>query len=199
MSLSEKQEKEFDQIFREYQTMVYKLSLKYSDANDTVAEDATQHTFIQLYEVMNEGTKIQNIQTYLHTVVKNYTINCMKQKKHVNWQNELNNGEALKEMQVVDVETTYFNKAEEIYKEQMSRIILEELKEKNEVWYIIVVEVFYKGRSQLEVAEELKMKDTAVYAAVRRIREWATKNRIRLEEDANHATKEMSDGHPFFN
>lgn len=198
VNLSEQQKKEFDHVFREYQTMVYKLSLKYSDANENFADDATQYTFMQLYEEMKKGTEIQNIQTFLHTIVKNYTINCMKQKKHMNWQNELNNGETLKKMQVVDAETAYISQLDEIYTEQMARIILEELKVKNEVWYVIVMEVFYKGRSQLEVAEELDMNITAMYATVRRIREWAIKNRINFEENAKNATKEMSMRHLFF-
>lgn len=197
MNVSENRSREFECLYEQHQSMVYKLSLKYSDYNEHLAEDATQHTFIQLYAALNNDVVIINMQTYLHTIVKNYTLNSTKKMKSMNLHEEIGECDDCEEILVQSAEETYVQTVEMYQSNTMVQMILDELKLKNNVWYKVVMEVFHKGRSQSEVAKELGMNDTAMYATVRRIRKWSNKHKTRFEESTSHVTKEVSDGHLF--
>lgn len=196
VSLSEKQKEDFKHMRDEYVGMVYSLSMHYSDCNTFLADDATQHALIMLYKEMEKGTKIKNIKSYLHTIVKNYTLNEIKRLKKITLQEEvIPNGDG-DTLNVSSAEEEYVEAVEKLQTRLMLEMILDELKEKNEVWYTIVVEVFHKGRGQLEVAGELGMSDTAMYATVRRIKEWSNKHKVRFEEQAMKAANEATKSRP---
>lgn len=197
MIVSENEGRSFDEFYEEYQGMVYKLSLKYSGYDEYLAEDATQHAFIQLYGAMKKETDIANVKSYLHTIVKNYILNSFRKAQRIELQDEVSGIEDSEENLIQSAENAYVEILERQYNKTMLQLILDELKEKNTVWYTVVIEVFHKGRSQADVAKELGMNDTAMYATVRRIRKWSKKHKVRFEECANNNTKEVSDGHLF--
>lgn len=194
MSVSENECRKFDQLYEQHQGMVYKISLKYSDYNDDLADDATQHTFIKLYDELRKGTDLGNIQSFLYTIAKNYTLNSIKKEQGAYVKEELIDTDERDEMLVQSAEVAYVESVEKLQSNYMLQMILDELKEKNEIWYFVVMEVFYKGRNQSDVAKELGMNDTAMYATVRRIRRWSNKHKERFEDSANNTSKEVSDG-----
>ncbi|MFI3172030.1 MAG: sigma-70 family RNA polymerase sigma factor [Eubacteriales bacterium] len=204
MSGSENEKMDFDSLYEEHKTMVYRLSLRYSSNDYELAEDATQFTFMQLYRTMERGTEINNIKSLLHTIVKNYTLNYVaKTKREV-----LNNTTEDEELTIVlakdsvsvqeqSTEETYLEAVDERYNEWMVQGILDEMKERNERWYAIAIEVFYKQRGQLEVAEELGINSTTMYATIRRMRKWSKEHKIRFEEYAKDKTDKVPGGHLF--
>lgn len=192
IGLSGNEKRDFDDIYREYHTMVYGLGLRYSDKNVSLAEDATQYAFMQLFRQLENGTEINNIATFMHTILKNHLFNCYNKTRKYELRDDVEPEREGMDYSVPSAETQYIEKMDRDYSSNMAHMILDELREKNEIWYIVVVEVFINGRSQSEVAKELEMNDTAMYATVRRIRSWANKHRIRFEQSASNALEEVS-------
>ncbi len=197
MSVSGSESRTFDEIYQEYHVMVYKLSLKYSDCNEHLADDATQHTFLKLFQAMQQGTQIENIRTYLHTIVKNFTLNSVERVRRSDSLDMMTENDELELLMFQSAEFMYIESEEAQYIRTLAHMILEELKKKNEIWFQIVFEAFYKGRNQTEVARELGMNNTAMYATVRRIKKWADKNKIKFEQKMKDRAKEVSKGHLF--
>ncbi len=197
MGLSENDDKIYEEIVNEYTPMVYKLSLHYSGCDAYLAEEVTQYTFVQLYGAMLEGTVIDNMSTFLHTILRRHLINCGKKISSTYLEDELDEWEENEHLQEKSAEDTYIETMEEKRTRLMAQIILDEIQRKNEIWYVISVEVFQKGRKQSEVAKELEMNDTTMYATVRRIRKWSNKHKARFEKSTNEALKEVSGGHLF--
>lgn len=196
--VSENESQKFDELYLKYATLVFKLSLKYSGYVDDRAVDMAQLAFLELYDQMEGGLKlseIDNFPSYMYTIVKNLSLNTSKKTSKECF---------IEDVPVYDrpvmevepsVEDSYIHQVDEILQYQKVQLILRELERKNEVWYKVVTEVFYKGRSQIEVAEELGMSDTAIYAMIHRIRRWANKHRLQFEQDAENTLEEVSEGH----
>lgn len=191
MGLSENDDKIYVEIVEEYTPMVYKLSLHYSGYDAYLAEEVTQYTFVQLYGAMLEGTVIDNMSTFLHTILRRHLINCGKKISCDYLEDVLDEDEEIEHLQEKSAEDTYIETMEQKRINLMAQIILDEVKCKNEVWYTIVVEVFHKGRKQSEVAKELGMNDTTMHATVRRIRRWSNKHKARFEKSTNEDRKSV--------
>ena len=207
VGISDNEDSDFNQLYEKYKDLVYRISLKYSDGDCDLAEDAVQHTFLVVYKELQKEKQILNIKSYLHTIAKNYTLNQTKKlekevpyrvtenEEYDEYQNEIMNSQA--GMTEESAEDAWIEQSENAYYRQMTELILEEVKEKNEKWYIIIKEVFVQERNQVEVAKELNMSNATMYATIRRIREWSTKHKIRFEQEAMDKLKEMPKGHLF--
>lgn len=190
---------DFNWIYEKYRKLVYRLSLKYSGYDEALAEDATQHAFMQLFIEMEKGTEINNIETYLHTVVKNYTLNQMKKLGREISQDESEDTKLYGAEEIEkSAEGTCFENMDKHLTNQMLEAILMEMKKKNPIWYAIMIEVYYHERSQLEVARELGLTDTAMYATMRRIRKWSNKHKLRFSEYASVQSEKASYGRLLF-
>lgn len=188
--MTKEENKRFHEYYEKYKLIVYKLGLRYSKFDEELAKDATQHAFLQLFVQIKEGTEFQNVETYLHTLVKNYIINIMKKAERNISEGDLEEGTKLEDLRLSEsTEETWDQQRENHYKNQMLCNILKELEGRNPVWYHIVIEVFYKERSQVEVANEMEMSLTTMYAHIRRIRKWANKHKLEFQQTATDEEK----------
>lgn len=168
---------ELDVLYRDHHLAVKKLSLSYCDYNNELAEEAVQHSYLVYMESINAGIVIDKPRTYLMTVAKNYTLTQLKKYRNehpyeniVEYSDQVRYGN--------DVESEYF---EELSRQKLNEA-LEVIKKKNDTWYFIIVEVYLKGKSQVEIAEELNLTKEAVYALVYRIKEWTKNNMMDYRE-----------------
>lgn len=76
----EKMEQAFEAIYKEYSYLVYYLSLRIVRRN-SVAQELTNETFLQLYRHRNSLDGDKNIKYYLTTTVKNLSLNHVKHQK----------------------------------------------------------------------------------------------------------------------
>lgn len=163
---------DFEELYRLYGQDVFNMGLRNSDCNRSLADDATQQAFLKLYLTMRDKKPIKSIRNFLLTTAKHYVLNAQRINKHETYMTD-SDGPVIEEVQVESTELIFFTRLEGVENYETARTLLEAMKKKNEKWYTVAVEVFYHNRSQLEVAEELGMTDTAMYAMIRRIREWA--------------------------
>ncbi len=199
MTISEKENISFEELYSQYELQVYRLGLKYSDYNHDLAEDALQQTFMKLFIEMQKGVEITNHLSFLHTIVKNYTINSNIKNKREVLIDKSDSGEIWETQEKeLSAEDKCIKAMSEYASSQVLEAVLEEMKEYNSMWYLIITEVFYKERSQSEVAKELGMSNTAMYATIKRIRNWSNKHRLRIEEDVQNKLKEVPSRHLFW-
>lgn len=172
-------EKGFDleQLFSEHYVTVKSVSLSYCNCNNELAEEAAQQSYLALMEKVEEGAIIENAFAYLVTIAKNYTLTEVKKHKRVHGcDNIIDYSDKLRHSE--DVEEHYFEElGQEKFEEALKRI-----KEKDETWYYMVVQVYINGVTQVQLAEELGISKEAVYARIRRIKTWTNKNLIEFRE-----------------
>lgn len=73
-------EKAFTHIYDKYAHVLYVFALCYLK-NDTVAEDAIQHIFMNLWEYRERMNIAVNPKSYLYTAVKNYVLNHIRNRQ----------------------------------------------------------------------------------------------------------------------
>lgn len=200
MTVSGNESNNFVILHQQHRPMVRSLCLYYCKGDIYLAEEAEQETFMKLFQMLERGDEIQKMETFLHTILKNYIIN---RKVKASRESEVGIGievdEVLLERNIQEpsAEDTYVKTASEEEINRILRLLLDEMKESNPVWYTVVKEVFLKKRSQKEVAEELGITLTAMHATIRRIRAWSNRHRLRIEEDARNSLKEVPKGTSF--
>lgn len=187
--------KKFNELYKKHGDMVYGISLQYSNRNSYLAEDAVQYTFMKLFQAMGVGTEITNMESYLHSVAKNYILNSKKKTSKEFFASDNEDKDLLEVInRDSSAEEKYLDRIEQQENQIMLDRILTEMEEYNETWYKIITEVFQRERSQSEVAKELGMNDTAMYATIRRIRKWANRNRERIQVDILNEEKRHQEG-----
>lgn len=168
----------FNQIFRTLKDDVKKISMKYCDYDYHIAEDATQYAFIQLYKkFVKEGVdSIEDYRAYLVRVAKNNLLNYSRDNAKMSYGDDSGLWEAVD--QVLDsAEEEYIDGIDQC--SQFKSLL--KIKEHNETWYYILVEVFLRERSQKEVAADIGVPEASMYATIRKIRRWAEKNLPELQ------------------
>lgn len=172
-------EKGFDleQLFSDHYVTVKCVSLRYCDNNNELAEEAVQQSYLALMEKVEEGAIIENALAYLATIAKNYTLTEVTKHKRVHGcDNIVDYSDKVRHSE--DVEEHYFEQlGQDKFEEALRRI-----KEKDETWYYIVVQVYINGVSQVQLSEELGLSKEAVYARIRRIKKWTNKNLMEFRE-----------------
>lgn len=164
-------------LYSNHHLAVKKISLRYCDYNNDLAEDAVQQSYLALMEAIGKGVVIEKPLTYLLTISKNYTLTQIRNLKREHLNDDIVG---------CSDQVRFGNDVEELYFEKLSQEKLEKalnvLKEKNETWHRIVMEVYINGESQVEVAEKLGLSKEAVYALVHRIKTWTIKNMMDYRE-----------------
>lgn len=198
MTVSEKKTTDFDSLYAEYGAQVYQLCLKYSERDHHLAEDAKQHTFMKLYMEMEKDIEITNMSSYLHTILRNYITNSRVKGNREFLTDESADSEIIEwNEHEPSAEEKYLDATSNSERGQLLKSLLTEMKDYNQTWHTIIVEVYYRERSQTEVAEELGISDTAMYATMKRIRRWSNKHRLRIELDIHNQSKEVPKGTSF--
>ncbi len=183
MSISKSELLDFDKWYEKYYTVVKRTGMTYSGRNVQLAEDASQEAFLKLHDLIKKGEVRQDPKNLLVTIAKNYVLNEMdKQDKFQNEEtkepNNLHGG------LVASTEDAFFDQLEADVRKRKLEYLFKALKEKKPDWHYIAIEVLYKGRSQVEVADELGLTSNAMYAKILRIRAWARKYELVFEDMA---------------
>lgn len=74
--------KAFSHIYGKYHQYLYAIAFKYLKNRD-LAEDAVQHVFIKLWENSKNMNVQISLRNYLYTMIKNYIINQIRNRKDI--------------------------------------------------------------------------------------------------------------------
>src|SRR5574344_2145831 len=69
----------FEQIFDQYNRLLYVLAYRYLKSNDE-AEDAVQYTFMKLWEQRDNIDSEKSVKSLLVTILKNHILNEIKHR-----------------------------------------------------------------------------------------------------------------------
>ncbi len=161
---------EFDELYDKYSDEVYRLSRWYAGRDSELAEDATQHAFMELYIAIRDQEEVNSYRNFAMKVAKNYILNYLRHLKYEEMKDNLESDETRLES---SPEEKLIQRLDLVKRRDLVHDLLEALKKKDELWHWIVMEVFVHERSQKEVAEELNLTPQALYGRIYRIREWA--------------------------
>lgn len=157
--------------YEKYRWMVFKVAMKYSVDVDT-AQDITQEVFITLMHHIDDIKEESHLKRWLAVTTKNKALNYKRDSK----------AEQVKEYieETLNHELSYVPSLESEYLESMMadekdhfvQDILGELKNHNERWYEAVKRVYYFGKRQKDVAEEMGVSPEMLHSALQRARKW---------------------------
>lgn len=163
----------FRQIMAEHQDELMKICMHYCGNSRFVADDIVQQALINLFNKLNDDglDSVDDYKSYMIRTLRNLAYNHKRDNAKVVYVEDHELLEALDEG-LESAENQYLEEVVEL----KSGKIMTKIKERNETWYYIVVEVFLMGRPQVEVANELGLTSGAMYATIRRMRSWSNKN-----------------------
>lgn len=185
MTIANNENREFNELYAQYNSRILDASLRYSDNDKELAADAVQVSFMRLFMKLSDGERIHDYYNFLYTVAKNYTLNHVRKYSKVNFSDNIvsYSDQVCRDMSSEDV---YLAEEEKKENKELVKAILENVAQKNPTWHYVIVEVFQSGRSQIEVAQELEISNEAMYATVRRIRAWANLNKLSLTDNSEY-------------
>lgn len=163
----------FNSIYQAYANDVFKTSLKYLQDEDA-ARDITQKTFFQFYQHM-DNTNIQFVRAYLVRSARNLSLNYIRDSKHVQSEDDVCVLEE-KSATVASLEDSYIEDERRRKQRELSEMILERLRQENELWYEAINLVCCLEKPQDEVARELGISKDVLYSRLHRARKWIHKN-----------------------
>ena len=165
-------ERIFEEHYRTYQNLVYRVGLHYTkDAH--AAEDVTQKVFYQLYLHL-DNVNPECVRAYLTRSARNLALNYLRDRKrevHGNYIDVVGDEETL----LYSVEEEYICKEQKQEREEFVDSIMEELRVENESWYQIVNYIFCLGKPHDEVAKELGLERDVLYSKLYRAKKWMRK------------------------
>ncbi len=182
VSVSKNKNVDYVELYEKYSQRIMDASLRYSDKDKALAEDAMQVAFIELFVKMSKNEEVHDCYNFLYTTAKNYTINYVKHQTKIMLSEDVEDDSNSKSS-YISSEDEYLKNIEDRVNRETVRLILQTVKFKNPKWYYIIIQVFLNGRSQKEVAREMHTSDEAIYAMINRIRTWAKKNKIQFLEE----------------
>lgn len=170
MAFRMEREEKFDDIYRTYKSVVFKVAKLYVK-DDYAASDVMQDTFFRFHTRMEEVSDT-SVKAYLVATARNLALNYIRDAKHEVQTEEI--GEVAVNMEVPK------ESAEDEYiwmecKKQAIAVgaeIFEELREKNEMWYDLVDLWLVQELSDEEIAEKLDISRQALYSRKFRIKAW---------------------------
>ncbi len=175
MGYRERNREKMEKIYRDYESDVYRVSLFFLK-DEQAAFDVTQQVFFKFYQHIDEA-EIESVRGYLVRMARNMSFNYLRDQKHE---------EARASMETIDEEAAMILSVEEIFlrgeqtrqRNELSRNILERLRQENENWYTAVNLLFCLGKSHEVVADEMGISKDALYSMIYRARKWIYKNYI---------------------
>lgn len=163
----------FKELFYDYKDDMKRMVLKYCNYNDSLAEDAVQQAYFKLFITMKEegSGRIESPRAYLFMSARNFLYNYHRDNAKLQF------GDKEDVLGVLDEEISSLEEDFMYAERKLAELeILEELKKHNTTWYYALTEVYIKKRTQKEVAQELQISSSCMYAILRRVRKWANDN-----------------------
>lgn len=165
---------DFNSCYETYKNLVFRTALSYSGDDYYLAEEASQHTFLQLYINFDYMTD-DNVESWLITTVKNYVLNYQKK---AGWE--------IADENIVETHDSYdaaCSTEEKVFTERrnqehklLKENIFEQLNEKNPRWYDAVVKAYILEKPQKEIAEDMNIEIGVLHQVLHRARTWIKKN-----------------------
>lgn len=171
---------DFNTIYDKYVNLVFQTALNYS-GDYHVAEEASQHAFMQLY-IQFEQIINGNVKAWLITTTKNYVLNYNEKIKR-----ELTDENIVevcdRKETALSTEQNVFLKQKEEKHTLLEKEIFSQLYKKNPRWWQAVVLSYIYEVPQEDVAVKMRMELNALHQMLYRARKWITKNyRTEFEE-----------------
>lgn len=166
-------EKDFEQVYKDYKTDVYRIALHFV-REPVLAEELAQVVFYHVY-LQFDYIKLRYIRSYLYCATRNITYNWLRDREHHNHMECLDiiESELLPDYSAEDY---YLEKYEWKTANKLSTDILEALREKNILWYEAIVMAYVLDVPQDELAERLKIKKDVLQSRLYRAKQWVRKH-----------------------
>ncbi len=167
-------DEEYQKFCSENYKFVYRIGLFYSDNDVELAQDSAQQAFFQLQVKLLKNEPVDNLRAFLAKTAQNYVMTMRRKRgRELPYEDIV---EVAEKIYLLDgVEEKYIRDFEELELMRTVNYYLEAVMIRNPLWYEIAIRVFMEKRSQVEVAKELGMTESAMYATVRRIKKWSKK------------------------
>ncbi len=149
----------YDELYKKYRHLVFQVALNYSSANEALAEDIMQETFMTVY---------------LITITKHKTLNVMKHEKFTVVQSAIDQPDRVLP-EVEDVETVYLNEEATDEKRYLCEAILEAMGEKNPRWERAMRQRYIENRKREDIAKDMDISVKALDTLLHRAKKWAKK------------------------
>lgn len=162
----------FDEIYGEYASLVYRIILYHSEDRD-VAEEIMQEVFMKLY-MNRENIKTEAIRAWLVTTAKNMTRNY----KRDSWYETavLETFDENNRLLVTDsLEDDFIETLRKSECNALMEMVFEDLYRKSVRWYEAVTIAYLLEKPQKEVAEIMGMSLEQLHGMLYRARKWIQK------------------------
>jgi RNA polymerase sigma-70 factor (ECF subfamily) len=148
---------QFEEIYKEYHTYLIRLACKYVK-DENKAYDVVQEVFIKLNrQDFNKFNEIEKIRAWLSTVCRNTSFNYIRNnKKYVELDVEQENN------RVSDILDPFAQLELDETKNNNQKLILKFLKQLGAKQRQCLILRFYKNKSYLEIAKQMKTNDGCV-------------------------------------
>lgn len=179
-------EESFDKLYRSYADNIYKVCLHLTE-NEDLAQDIMQQTFINAYDYF-EDVNPNCIYAYLVRAAKNLIYNYQRDsKREISTEMIYEEGHP-EELASESLEEAYLQHEKESLQENLSVRILEDLREKNEDYYKILMMIFFYNKSHDEISKELGVTKEVLYSRIRRAKLWVRKHYMKDYEELLNRT-----------
>lgn len=172
MEIDSLKDVDFDELYEENVSIVYRTALYYSE-NAYIAEEITQDVFVKLY-INRENINAKAVSTWLVAAAKNMARNYKRDCWH-----EILEEEPYKH----NDEKLYVDSAEEqfmteLYNREHRRFtesIFDDLYQTNKRWYDAVTISYLLEKPQKEVAENMGVSLEVLHSMLYRAKKWVQK------------------------
>lgn len=154
--------------YEKYGLMVFKIAIKYS-ADEVTAEDITQEVFLTLMSHIQNIKDEDHLKKWLIVTTKNRAINYIRDDKFDESIEEMTDHSLIR---VLGPEHKFVQRDVKQESKELADDILGKLYEKNDRWYDAITMVYYMGKKQKEVAEELGVSSDVLHSVLQRARNW---------------------------
>lgn len=175
MSSQNKDNSRFELVYAANKDLIFRTAKKYSDNNDSVAQEITQEVFLQLY-IHFDTFEEDYLTAWLVTTAKNTAKNYMKKAARENPDaNIALTAELCPENKTESAEEIVFGRMKRNENIRQGSTILEALYDKNERWYEAVTMVYCMEKKQADVAVEMGISIEVLHSVLYRAKQWIKK------------------------
>lgn len=163
----------FEMIYNLYERDVYRVALYYTK-DECLAEEMAHAAFCNLF-IRFDSVDMQRVRSYLFLTVRNLFYNWCRGHKRLTYTSSF---EMLEEDESLAyyVEELYLREEQILAAKELSRHILDRLREVNLSWYEAVVQVYCMGVPHEVFAMEQGVSVDVIHSRLYRAKQWARKH-----------------------
>lgn len=169
----------FEIIYRENLSDMYKVAL-YFTQQEQAAQEITQKAFYNLL-LRFEDVDPNTMRAYVARTIRNMTYNWTRDNKIAK---EGNIEDYYEELMIESLEEVVVRREEMRTAHQLASHIMSGVFEKNERWYDLIMDVYYLGISQEQIAREQGVEKDVISSRLYRAKKWIRENYKEAYEEA---------------